>query len=102
MKNKIIASVMAVMMVFALSACGETSENTPAQTTTKAAETTLAAEKTEETEAPTETEVPAETEAPTETKVPSDDSEDYFNTIPLGHPSAPAPSIQYRASNLDW
>ena len=24
------------------------------------------------------------------------------NTIPLGHPSAPAPSIQYRASNLDW
>ena len=24
------------------------------------------------------------------------------DTIPLGHPSAPAPSIQYRASNLDW
>ena len=23
-------------------------------------------------------------------------------TIPLGHPSAPAPSIRYRASNLDW
>ena len=23
-------------------------------------------------------------------------------TIPLGHPSAPAPSIKYRASNLDW
>ena len=23
-------------------------------------------------------------------------------TIPLGHPRAPAPSIQYRASNLDW
>ena len=23
-------------------------------------------------------------------------------SIPLGHPSAPAPSIQYRASNLDW
>jgi len=23
-------------------------------------------------------------------------------TIPLGHPSAPAPSIQYRASHLDW
>ena len=23
------------------------------------------------------------------------------HTIPLGHPSAPAPSIQYRASNLD-
>ena len=23
-------------------------------------------------------------------------------TIPLGHPSATAPSIQYRASNLDW
>ena len=22
--------------------------------------------------------------------------------IPLGRPSAPAPSIQYRASNLDW
>ena len=24
------------------------------------------------------------------------------HTIPLGHLSAPAPSIQYRASNLDW
>ena len=24
------------------------------------------------------------------------------HTIPLGHPSAPAPSIQYRAWNLDW
>ena len=24
------------------------------------------------------------------------------HTIPLGHPSAQAPSIQYRASNLDW
>ena len=24
------------------------------------------------------------------------------HTIPPGHPSAPAPSIQYRASNLDW
>ena len=24
------------------------------------------------------------------------------HTIPLGHPSAPAPSIQYRASNLYW
>ena len=24
------------------------------------------------------------------------------STIPLGHPSALAPSIQYRASNLDW
>ena len=23
-------------------------------------------------------------------------------TIPLDHPSAPAPSIQYHASNLDW
>jgi len=23
-------------------------------------------------------------------------------TLPLGRPSAPAPSIQYRASNLDW
>ena len=25
-----------------------------------------------------------------------------YRTIPLGRPSAPAPSIQYRASNLDW
>ena len=24
------------------------------------------------------------------------------HTIPLGHPSAPAPSIQYHTSNLDW
>ena len=24
------------------------------------------------------------------------------HTIPLGHPSAPAPSTQYHASNLDW
>ena len=24
------------------------------------------------------------------------------STIPLGRPSAPAPSIQYRSSNLDW
>ena len=24
------------------------------------------------------------------------------HTIPPGHPSAPAPSIQYHASNLDW
>ena len=24
------------------------------------------------------------------------------HTLPLGHPSAPAQSIQYRASNLDW
>ena len=24
------------------------------------------------------------------------------HTIPLGRPSAPAPSIEYRASNLDW
>ena len=24
------------------------------------------------------------------------------STIPLGHPNAPAPSIQYRALNLDW
>ena len=24
------------------------------------------------------------------------------HTIPLGHPSAPAPSIMYHASNLDW
>jgi len=24
------------------------------------------------------------------------------STIPLGHPSAPAPSIQYHALNLDW
>ena len=26
----------------------------------------------------------------------------HLRTIPLGHPSATAPSIQYRASNLDW
>ena len=25
-----------------------------------------------------------------------------LHTIPLGRPSAPAPSIQHRASNLDW
>ena len=25
-----------------------------------------------------------------------------LHTIPLGHPSAPAPSILYPASNLDW
>ena len=25
-----------------------------------------------------------------------------LHTIPLGRPSATAPSIQYRASNLDW
>ena len=25
-----------------------------------------------------------------------------FHTIPLGHPSAPAPSTLYPASNLDW
>ena len=24
------------------------------------------------------------------------------HTVPLGRPSAPAPSILYRASNLDW
>ena len=24
------------------------------------------------------------------------------HTLPLGHPSSPAPSIQYRVSNLDW
>ena len=24
------------------------------------------------------------------------------HTVPLGHPSAPAPSIRYHASNLDW
>ena len=24
------------------------------------------------------------------------------HSIPLGRPSAPAPSIKYRASNLDW
>ena len=24
------------------------------------------------------------------------------HTLPLGRPSGPAPSIQYRASNLDW
>ena len=26
----------------------------------------------------------------------------FSHSIPLGRPSAPAPSIQYRASNLDW
>ena len=26
----------------------------------------------------------------------------FFPVHPLGHPSAPAPSIQYCASNLDW
>ena len=25
-----------------------------------------------------------------------------LHTIPLGHPRAPAPNIQYHASNLDW
>ena len=25
-----------------------------------------------------------------------------LHTVPLGHPSAPAPSILYHASNLDW
>ena len=38
------------------------------------------------------------------TRVPHPEPSSVFppHTIPLGHPSAPAPSIQYRASNLDW
>ena len=36
--------------------------------------------------------------------VPNSESPSHFppHTIPLGHPSAPAPSILYPASNLDW
>ena len=38
------------------------------------------------------------------TRVPHPEPHSHLppRTIPLGHPSAPAPSIQYRASNLDW
>ena len=38
------------------------------------------------------------------TRVPHPDPSSLLppHTIPLGRPSAPAPSIQYRASNLDW
>ena len=38
------------------------------------------------------------------TRVPHPESSSHLPpcTIPLGRPSAPAPSIQYRASNLDW
>ena len=38
------------------------------------------------------------------THVPNPESPSHFppHTIPLGHPSAPAPSILYPASNLDW
>ena len=38
------------------------------------------------------------------TRVPHPESPSHLPpcTIPLGHPSAPAPSILYRASNLDW
>ena len=38
------------------------------------------------------------------TRVPHPEPSSFLppHTIPLGHPSAPAPSIQYRASNLDW
>ena len=38
------------------------------------------------------------------TRVPHPDPPSHLppHTIPLGHPSAPAPSILYHASNLDW
>ena len=38
------------------------------------------------------------------TRVPHPEPSSLFplHTIPLDRPSAPAPSIQYRASNLDW
>ena len=38
------------------------------------------------------------------TCVPHPEPSSFFppHTIPLGRPCAPAPSIQYRASNLDW
>ena len=37
-------------------------------------------------------------------QVPNPEPPSYLppHTIPLGHPSAPAPSILYPASNLDW
>ena len=38
------------------------------------------------------------------TQVPNPETPSHLppHTIPLGHPSAPAPSILYPASNLDW
>ena len=38
------------------------------------------------------------------TRVPNPEPPSHLpsHTIPLGHPSAPAPSMQYHASNLDW
>ena len=38
------------------------------------------------------------------TRVPHPEPHSHLppRTIPLGHPSAPVPSIQYHASNLDW
>jgi len=38
------------------------------------------------------------------TRVPHPESPSHFSphTIPLGHPSTPAPSFLYTASNLDW
>ena len=38
------------------------------------------------------------------TRVPNPEPPSHLppHTIPLGHPSAPAPSILYHASNLDW
>ena len=38
------------------------------------------------------------------TRVPHPEPSSHLppHTIPLGHPSAPAPSILYHASNLDW
>ena len=38
------------------------------------------------------------------TRVPHPESTSHLppHTIPLGHPSAPAPSFLYPASNLDW
>ena len=38
------------------------------------------------------------------TRVPHPEPPPHFppHTIPLGHPSAPAPSFLYPASNLDW
>ena len=38
------------------------------------------------------------------TRVPYPESPSHLptHTIPLGHPSAPAPSILYHSSNLDW
>ena len=41
---------------------------------------------------------------PWNTRVPHPEPPSHLppHTIPLGHPSAPAPSILYPASNLDW